>query len=479
MQQAALFKPSQTATVLVVGDIILDQYIYGDTQRISPEAPVPIVKVSSSEDRPGGAANVAINVSSLGVKVQLVGVVGNDAAAECLSDLLSDASVESHLLKQSDFPTITKQRVLSQHQQLLRLDYENAEHAINLQALLDTYAELVPSASVIILSDYAKGCLAESMNMIDLANQHNIPVFIDPKSNDFSVYKNASLITPNLKEFEAIVGHCETDEALVTKGHKLREQLNLKALLVTRGEKGMTLIEDNGRHQHLQAQTHEVYDVTGAGDTVIATLATASACGYELGQAMKFANIAAGLVVEKLGAASITSAEINVSINKENQQAGVMSADEAVVISNDYKNAGQRVVMTNGCFDILHTGHINYLREAKALGDKLLVAVNSDSSVKHLKGNSRPVNKLEDRMQMLAALACVDIVVAFDEDTPENLIKKINPDVLVKGGDYSEDQIAGAGFVKQQGGEVKLLPFHQGYSTTEILKAANRAQGIS
>lgn len=467
--QDIVFQPSNTATVLVVGDIILDQYIYGETNRISPEAPVPVVRVKTNEERPGGAANVAVNVSSLGVNVQLLGITGDDEPAMRLERLLAQHKVDCHFIRQREFSTITKQRVLSQHQQLIRLDYENEIQTLKTDQLIERYLELISSVDVIILSDYAKGSLDKIQSFIECAREKKVPVLVDPKSRDFSCYKNATVITPNLKELEAVVGECPSTEQIVEKGSKLCKELKLDALLVTRGEKGMTLLREKHPPLHLKAETHEVYDVTGAGDTVIATLATALACHYEIEQATALANIAAGLVVEKLGAATVSVDEIN-GIKTKQRISGVMNSADALNIINQARRNGEQIIMTNGCFDILHAGHIAYLNKAKALGDRLLVAVNDDGSVKRLKGDARPINSVQNRMFVLSALSSVDLVVSFSEDTPEQLVALFKPDVLVKGGDYTEEQIAGAKYVREYGGDVVILPFEEGCSTSSILE---------
>jgi D-beta-D-heptose 7-phosphate kinase / D-beta-D-heptose 1-phosphate adenosyltransferase len=468
--QEIVFKPNESAKVLVVGDIILDQYIYGETNRISPEAPVPVVRVNNTEERAGGAANVAVNVSSLGVAVQLLGITGKDESATRLENILTKKGVECHFLHQDKFPTITKQRVLSQHQQLIRLDHEKESDSYDTSELIEKYLELIESVDVVILSDYAKGSLDKVQTLIKHANEKNVTVLVDPKSNDFSIYSSANVITPNLKELEVVVGECKSNNVLIEKGSKLCKDLQLNALLVTRGEKGMTLLRENEAPLHLKAETHEVYDVTGAGDTVIAVLGAALACKSKLEQATALANTAAGLVVEKLGAATVTVDELNgASVNK--YQSPVSMDNQAVLqVINQAKRNGEQIVMTNGCFDILHTGHVNYLIKARSLGDRLVVAVNDDESVKRLKGESRPINSVDNRMTVLAALACVDWVVPFAEDTPAQLISMLEPDILVKGGDYTEEQIAGAEFVKKSGGDVVILPFEEGCSTSLIME---------
>ncbi len=478
--QNDIFKPLESARVLVVGDIILDQYIYGDTNRISPEAPVPVVKVASTEERPGGAANVAVNVSSLGVGVKLLGMTGNDDASDRLARLLEKHAVDFEFTRQADFPTIAKMRILSQHQQLLRLDYEEDGQSLDDSQLHEVYELNVKQADVVVLSDYAKGSLKNISLLVDLAKQNDVPVLIDPKSVDFNRYRNASFITPNLKEFEAVAGHCKTEQQLVQKALDLCETFALDGLLVTRGEHGMTLVQPGQEALHLQAESHEVFDVTGAGDTVIATLAAALASDYDIQQATTLANIAAGMVVEKLGAATVSAAELNAKQPTDTVTSGVMDSVTAAEMIQIAQRNNERIVMTNGCFDILHTGHISYLEQAKQLGNKLIVAVNSDSSVRKLKGETRPVNPLVDRMKLLAALACVDMVVSFEEETPASLIASLKPDILVKGGDYTEDQIAGADFVKANGGEVVILPFLEGSSTSLIMEKikSNNGAGV-
>jgi D-beta-D-heptose 7-phosphate kinase / D-beta-D-heptose 1-phosphate adenosyltransferase len=468
--QEIVFKLNNSAKVLVVGDIILDQYIYGETNRISPEAPVPVVRVKESEERAGGAANVAVNVSSLGVAVQLLGMTGKDESSERLKKILSEKGVECHFVYQDGFPTITKQRVLSRHQQLIRLDYEKETKTLDTKLLIEKYLKLIESVDVVILSDYAKGSLDKVQALIEHANKKNITVLVDPKSNDFSSYSHANIITPNLKELEAVVGNCNSNEDLIEKGSQLRKKLELEALLVTRGEKGMTLLRENEKPLHLKAETHEVYDVTGAGDTVIAVLATAIACDFNLEQATALANTAAGLVVEKLGSATVTTEELNGASNNRYQSLISKDSNAVLQVINQTKRSGEQIVMTNGCFDILHAGHVNYLIKARSLGDRLIIAVNDDESVKRLKGDSRPINSVENRMTILSALACVDWVVSFKEDTPEQLISLFEPDILVKGGDYTEEQIAGAASVRKTGGKVVILPFEEGCSTSLILE---------
>ena len=448
---------------------MLDQYLFGATSRISPEAPVPVVHVQQTDDRPGGAANVAVNLASLGVKTRLIGAVGNDAAASTLETLLQAQGIDCDFARVSDRPTITKTRVQSRGQQLIRLDQENAAELMD-SALADALGEAAAGAGAVVLSDYGKGALTDVRRMIELCREAQVPVLVDPKGRDFAKYRGATLLTPNQGEFETVAGPCSSDAELVARGWQMVEELELTALLVTRSEKGMMLLETGNEPLFLSTQAREVYDVTGAGDTVIATLAGALASGQSFAAASALANIAAGLVVRKIGVATVTPGEIQVALHQRGQGGrGLVSRDELLVHVGEARARKERIVMTNGCFDILHAGHVAYLEEAKSLGDRLIVAVNDDDSVRRLKGESRPINALEDRMLVLAGLAAVDWVVPFTEDTPAALITAVLPDVLVKGGDYQPEQIAGGKEVLEHGGEVRVLTFRDGHSTSRII----------
>ena len=458
------------AAVLVVGDVMLDRYWHGGTSRISPEAPVPVVKVEQIEDRPGGAANVALNIAALGGKALLAGVTGCDEAAQSLTRSLQAAGVNCHFQQLAAHPTIVKLRVLSRNQQLLRMDFEEP-FATDALALNQEVEQLLSGVKVLILSDYGKGALQDHQALIALAKQRGIGVLADPKGKDFSIYQGASLITPNLSEFEAIVGHCKDEAELVNKGHKLLTELDLGALLITRGEHGMTLLRTSHAPLHLPARAREVFDVTGAGDTVISTLAAALAAGEELPQAVALANLAAGIVVGKLGTAAISAPELRRAVQREQgSERGVVTVEQLVQALDDARAHGEKIVFTNGCFDILHAGHVAYLEQARTEGDRLVLAVNSDASVARLKGPGRPINSVERRMAVLAGLGAVDWVVSFSEDTPENLLRLVRPQVLVKGGDYGIDGVVGADIVRAYGGEVRVLGLVENSSTTAIVE---------
>ena len=457
--------------ILVAGDVMLDRYWTGNTSRISPEAPVPVVHVQELQDRAGGAANVALNIASLGVNVKLLGIVGTDDAASKLAQLLREGQIESNLLGMERCATITKLRVLSRHQQLMRLDFEDDSLISGGEALASNALKMLEAVDVVVLSDYAKGSLMHSLKIINAARKAKKPVIVDPKGSDFTKYRGATVLTPNLSEFEAIVGKCDSEDSLVAKADNLVRELELDALLITRSEKGMVLVEKGKEAYFLPTQARDVYDVTGAGDTVVGVLAASLSAGVSLRNSATLANTAAGIVVSKLGAQSVSIAELKYGLElSQPVDHGVVDEDKLDSLVTKCKENKQTVVFTNGCFDVLHNGHIAYLEEAAQLGDRLIVAINDDDSVRKLKGAHRPVNPLSDRMAMLAALRCVDWVVPFSEDTPERLITRLLPDVLVKGGDYQPEEIAGASAVKNNSGNVKVLSFIEGYSTSALIQ---------
>ncbi|HGF7177463.1 TPA: bifunctional D-glycero-beta-D-manno-heptose-7-phosphate kinase/D-glycero-beta-D-manno-heptose 1-phosphate adenylyltransferase HldE [Vibrio cholerae] len=466
------------AGVLIVGDVMLDRYWYGPTGRISPEAPVPVVKVEQSEERPGGAANVAMNIASLGGHAHIIGLTGQDEPANVLANKLTSLNVHCDFVALPDYPTITKLRVLSRGQQLIRLDFEDKFENTDAQLILSRMESALPKVRAVILSDYAKGALEHVQQFIQKAKAAGVSVFIDPKGSDFERYRGASLLTPNMSEFEAVVGKVKSEQELVEKGFALIEKFDLGALLVTRSEHGMTLLRRGLEPFHLPTQAKEVYDVTGAGDTVISVLAASVAAGKALDEACALANAAAGVVVGKLGTSTVSTIELAEAVHgSKDTDYGVISEDALIEAVKKAQARGEKVVMTNGCFDILHAGHVSYLNHAAELGDRLIVAVNTDESVKRLKGPGRPVNSTDRRMAVLAGLGAVDWVVPFSEDTPQRLIAAVLPNLLVKGGDYKPEDIAGGKEVIAAGGEVKVLNFEEGCSTTEIIEAIKGGRG--
>lgn len=458
-----------SASILVVGDVMLDRYWFGDTSRISPEAPVPIVKIANDDNRPGGAGNVALNIAALGAKVTLLGIVGDDEAAHILEQQLAAANVTHDLCKIKTLPTIIKLRVISRHQQLIRLDFEEKLAQAGHDILIENYKKHLNNVNLVILSDYHKGTLADPQIFIQLAKEANIPVLVDPKSDDFNIYKHASIITPNFKEFEAVVGACKTEQAILDKGRQLLDQYDLETVLITRSENGMTLIQRD-QATHFPAYAHEVLDVTGAGDTVISTLGTAVAAQEDLITATALSSLAASIVVAKLGAATVTPPELDAALTgKTTVRSGIVNDEQLLKAVKEVQAQGKRVIFTNGCFDILHAGHVTCLQEAKQLGDYLIVAVNADESIKRLKGPNRPINHLEHRMTVLAGLGVVDWVIPFADDTPERLLQLLKPDMLVKGGEYSPDQVVGADIVRSYGGEIRIIG-DKIDSSTDIIK---------
>lgn len=459
------------AKVLVLGDIMLDRYWQGSTSRISPEAPVPVVRVDEILDRPGGAGNVALNISALGAAASLRGYTGDDEMADSLEDMLQGAGVECLFERESGRSTITKLRVVSRHQQLIRLDFEEndaSQRGIGLESGLQTQLK---QCGALILSDYAKGALQAPGPIIAAARAEGVPVLVDPKGTDFARYRGATLLTPNLHEFEAVVGSCPTEQELVDRGESLMKELDLGALLVTRGEHGMTLLRPGEEEMHLPARAREVFDVTGAGDTVIAVLAAAVAAGESLPNAVALANTAASIVVAKLGTATVSAPELRHAVQSDQgSERGAVTLEQLQFAIADARSHGEKVVFTNGCFDIIHAGHVGYLEQARQLGDRLIVAVNSDASVRRLKGKGRPINPQDRRMAVLAGLESVDWVVCFEEDTPEPLLQALQPDVVVKGGDYDKKGVVGWQIVEAYGGEVAVLGFTENVSTTAIVE---------
>jgi D-beta-D-heptose 7-phosphate kinase/D-beta-D-heptose 1-phosphate adenosyltransferase len=465
-----------SARIIVIGDVMLDRYWSGQALRISPEAPVPVVKVKAVEDRVGGAGNVALNIAKLGGKVTLLGVVGDDAEGEILKQLLEEQGVICDFVVEKSTRSICKLRVMAQHQQLIRMDFEDTPIKFDRKSLEKSLVSHFPENNVVVFSDYGKGTLADVSNYIDEAKRAGIKVLVDPKGTDYQRYAKADLITPNQVELQAVVGACISDQELIEKGRTLLVQCQIPSLLLTRGEAGVMLVEKDSVHS-LPAQAKDVFDVTGAGDTVIAVMALGVSLELPLCEAMYLANLAGGIVVGKVGTSTVSQQDLNQAMHGDrDSQYGIVSEAELSKVFARAKAHDEKIVMTNGCFDLLHVGHVTYLEQAKALGDRLCVAVNSDESVKRLKGESRPINGVQERMAVLAALACVDWVVEFTEETPERLYCNLLPDIIVKGGDYRSDQVVGGDCVIKAGGEVKILQFVDGQSTTSMINKARQAE---
>ena len=463
--------------VLVVGDVMLDKYIWGEVGRISPEAPVPVLRAARQSQQPGGAANVAMNLAGLGAQVTVIGFGGGDDDQHALESLLDEAGVNVSIIACQGVPTTSKLRVLAGHQQLLRLDNEPDRTDFNGSAdvLLQRATAQMPRASVVVLSDYAKGALSERVcrALIGEARRLQIPVVVDPKGNDFSRYRGATTICPNAKELAAVTGESPHElKWLLSAGQKMVAALNLQHMLVTLGEKGIAILRQDSL-THVPAAARQGFDVSGAGDTVVAVVAAAVAARTPIEMAVQMANVAAGVVIGKVGTVPIQRDELlgALSLQIEDQpDVKVVPLDLLRARVAGWRSRGLRVVLTNGCFDLLHVGHVSLLEQARRMGDRLIVAVNSDRSVRRLKGHRRPLVHEQDRAQVLVALAAVDAVVVFDETTPLRLIEALRPDVLVKGGDYTENEVVGAVEVRGWGGRVELVPLVAGCSTTRLIE---------
>jgi len=471
--------------VLVVGDLMLDRYLWGAVERISPEAPVPVVRLDHKTHVAGGAANVAVNLRGLGCAVLLAGVVGSDEDGRQLLEVVQNSGIDAAaILATPDRPTICKTRILGGRQQMLRVDVEKAgEFSSELQSMLVAKIEgQISGCSAIILSDYGKGLLSDSVcqSIIRRGRELSIPTFVDPKGLHYEKYAGCDVISPNRMELAAATSTNYGElELLLQKGEVLRQHLGIRHLLVTLGELGITLIE-SGSVQRFPALAREVFDVSGAGDTVIATASAAIAAGLPLHEAIRLANVAAGIVVGKLGTVPISRDELlaRLASDGEKGQADKICSRESVMKRvAQWRVSGQQIVFTNGCFDLLHVGHLALLEQAKREGDRLVVALNTDRSVRSLKGAGRPIISEDARARIVAALPSVDAVVFFDEETPLDLIRAIKPNVLVKGGDYSEEEVVGANDMRSWGGKVSLIPPVEGSSTTEILKRAIASLG--
>ncbi len=453
---------------LVIGDVMLDEYWLGDTHRISPEAPVPIIKITDENFKLGGAGNVAANLAYLGIEVTLVGLIGIDKEAEQLKKIIESQKIKFIPIEHGDYQTINKLRIFSGSQQVIRIDKEKVNQGLG-KLVVDAVDTLKDGHDLIVLSDYAKGTLSSVQDIINRLRKARSKIIVDPKGNDFKKYKNASVITPNLKEFEQIMGPYENEEIFISNGFILLQQLNLEALLVTRGPEGMSLFFDD-QHHHIPAINNDVYDVTGAGDTVIAFFAFGLMNGNSFLESSSLANKAAGVSVRKRGAAVVSLAEAKANQGQQKKIFKETELSELISLLESHKELMKKIVFTNGCFDLLHAGHVSYLNEAKRRGDILCIGVNSDDSVRRLKGDTRPINNLYNRMQVLGGLSAIDYLIEFSEDTPEKLISAIKPQLLVKGADYSIDEVIGREIVEAYGGKVELIDLVEGLSTSEAIK---------
>jgi len=461
------FKKSK---ILVVGDVMLDEYMHGSVERISPEAPVPVFNHEISNSFLGGAANVASNLSTLGCNVGLLSIAGDDETYKKIKNLLIEKCIKNYLICDGKVKTIKKTRVVEKGHQLLRLDEEKNEGYSdkNYSNLKKKYEDVLSAYDVVIFSDYNKHVLRDVKDLIGLAKIKSKKIIVDPKGDCFKKYYGATIVTPNFKEFINIVGPVKDENELIKKAIKLKKSNNFKNLLITRSEKGMTLINKENKALNYPSKVKTVYDVTGAGDTVIASLSACLSAKMPIEDAVKISNIAAGIVVSKSGTTSITIDELNNN--------NIFTSSNMDALTKILKTNNNKIVFTNGCFDIIHLGHIKSLKEAADLGDILVVGINSDDSIKRLKGPSRPINDEKMRSEVLSSLSFVDYVVIFEDDNPLSIIKSIKPDVLAKGSDYNKNQVVGSSFVESYGGRIELLPLVDGYSTTDIITKVQKGK---
>lgn len=474
--------------VLVVGDIMLDRYIHGEVERISPEAPVPVLRHAQRYERAGGAANVAMNLAGLGCQTFLAGFWGNDTEKAELAAILERAGIDTVGVVSSTLPTISKTRIVGRRQQLLRLDIESRDAipASELGRLRELATELVGKVHAVILSDYAKGALTRILceDVIRAARAAGVPVLADPKTPDFSKYSGATTVCPNLGELSAATGIVSHhSEELLAAGQALVVEHDFQFLTVTRSEKGITVLRresagGSGGIYHSPARAREVFDVSGAGDTVIATLAACLAGGLQVETAVELANLAAGIVVSKVGTVPIAAHEL---IGALTPSSGLSAGEKVLDLERmrlrvaEWRASGETIVFTNGCFDLLHVGHITLLEDCRRFGSKLVLGLNADASICRLKGPTRPIVGERERARVMAALAAVDAVVLFEEDTPLELIRALKPDVLVKGGDYTVETVVGHEDVLAMGGRVEIVPTVKGFSTSNIVKKLTAA----
>ena len=466
------FDNSKSPKILVVGDLMIDQYLWGSSEKISPEAPVPIININQDNEVLGGAGNVVNNLKKLGAQVDIFSVIGDCIASSDILQLLSKIGVNTqNLIKQKNRILSKKTRIIAAQQQVVRYDLESTddiEHRSE-EKLINNLTKAIKLYEIILLSDYGKGVLTRKVTraIIELANTAGIKVLVDPKGNDYSKYSGAFLLTPNKKEASEITKiNIKDKKTLLTAAKKLKNDLDLKISLITMSEQGIAIYDEELRVK--PTITREVFDVTGAGDTVLSSLGYALALNTKIDDAVEFSNLAAGVVVSKIGSATATINEIiehETSLNKSTSDKHIKTFEELSKICNESRIKNRKIVFTNGCFDIIHFGHIKYLETAKSLGDILILGLNSDKSVTSLKGDDRPINIQNDRAYILAALEAVDYVVIFEEETPYNLIKKIKPNILVKGSDYSGKDIVGEDLVE----ELVLVEFIEGRSSTNII----------
>jgi D-beta-D-heptose 7-phosphate kinase/D-beta-D-heptose 1-phosphate adenosyltransferase len=484
-RQLELLNAFHTARVLVLGDVMLDRFVYGTVERISPEAPIPVITVERFADMPGGAANVARNVAALGARAILLGVVGEDSFADDLRTQLAwSPTIDARLINDSSRPTSVKSRYIADGQQVMRADLESRSPVGGVieQRLLDEYSSAIREVQVIVLSDYAKGVLSDKVTRaaIDIARAAGKTIIVDPKAKDFSRYHGTTILTPNRVELQLACGHdCVADQQIADGARRILNERIADVMIVTRGKDGMSVIDADSPPVHLPAAARQMFDVSGAGDTVVATLSLAVAAGANIIDAAAIANIAAGIVVGKRGTATVTTGEIMAAIRPfdgHSDPQKIFALDSVLQLARGWREQGLKIAFTNGCFDLLHPGHISLLEQARRSANRLIVGLNADLSIRRLKGANRPVQSEVARATVVAAVKSVDAVVIFEQDTPIDLIRALEPDVLVKGADYTLDKVVGADLVIQRGGKVLLAELLTGHSTSDTIERVTGSQ---
>jgi len=477
---------SSDKTILVVGDLMLDTYLFGSTDRISPEGPVPVVQVNSRTESLGGSGNVIANLCGINVKVIPIGLIGKDESGRKIKSYLKNCGCSiDGILEFEDITTTEKTRVIAQNQHVVRIDFEQGNDLTegHKSAIILSLNKFIQKVDAIIISDYGKGvCSSEILELLlNKANSLNVPCIVDPKGNDFKKYEFSTAITPNLKESEAIVPFKLTDDKSIEKAcFWISRKFHIKNVLITRGKYGMTLLT-NDEIEHIKAQSKEVYDVSGAGDTVIAIMTGALVSGFNYSESARLANAAAGIAVSRIGTSPVHFKEIETFLQANGESKALSKIVDLSELKRRvarWKSEGKTIVFTNGCFDLLHVGHVTLLEQAKMQGDVLVIGLNTDDSIKRIKKNGRPVLKEYERATMLSSLESVDVICFFNQDTPERIINELKPDILLKGGDYTEKEVVGADIVKKSGGRVKIIPIVEGFSTTDIIQKIKNSKEL-
>lgn len=466
----SLFQQFNKLKILIIGDIMLDQYWNVNVSRISSEAPISISQFNYSFNKLGGAANVALNLFNLGVNTELFGITGNDLDSEIIINILNKKKIKFSILKSNKLRTIKKLRIFSGNQQIRRIDFDDDLSVISHKSLINKFIKKIKSCDAVLFSDYSKGTLVHCKRLINLIKKQKKLIIVDPKGLDFEKYKNSSFLKPNLNEFEMVVGKIKSNKDFKNKAIKLINKLNLKGLIVTKGKEGISYFDNKKKYFDSPSYSKEVFDVTGAGDTVLAILSLCIVIKMDIENSLKITNLAASSVINNFGTVPINLYELAHRITFIDNRFKIISVSDLKFLFKYFKKNDQKIVMTNGCFDILHAGHVSFLKKSKVLGDKLIIVVNSDDSIRKIKGAKRPINSLRHRMHVLSELECVDWVIDFSETNPRKIYNYFKPDIITKGSDYKINEVVGGKEIVKTGGKVIIIDLLKGISTTSIVK---------